>query len=62
MTRRSCDYRDLLMQAALQVNPVIGNRSLTGSSDPRVVEPRCLSVFLGFEAARYRLQLRRAGK
>lgn len=60
MTRRSCSYRDLLMQAALQVShvvqqPLLEQRALR-------VEPRCLSAYLGFDALRYRLHLQRVSK
>jgi hypothetical protein len=59
MTKRSCNYRDLLMQAALQVSQVVHGPP---ARQLATVEPRCLSAYLGFEAARYRLHLRRAGK
>jgi hypothetical protein len=52
MTNRSCSYRDLLMQAAFRV----------GQQTTLAVEPRCLSIFLGFEALRYRLYLQRVSR
>ncbi|HWW20157.1 MAG TPA: hypothetical protein VNZ06_05080 [Steroidobacteraceae bacterium] len=60
MTKRSCSYRELLMQAALQASPVVERPPADQAA--RQLEARCLSVFLGFEALRYRLHLRRVSK
>jgi len=64
MTKRNCSYRELLMQAALQASPVIERPSADRAMDQAAVQlqARCLSVYLGFEALRYRLHLQRVSK
>ena len=60
MTKRNCSYRELLMQAALQASPVVERPAADRAAVQ--LQVRCLSVYLGFEALRYRLHLQRVSK